>query len=255
MSGDYIPLYMQAYQLYEHGIPISEIARRLYGFYNRKTYVRVKALIHKAKKRLNVNQTWLTHLYKGNLGANGYSLYDPRTGYRIFVPGLVLEERLPESEFHEPYIPHASPVTSSMTSMGTIFNVKSLGKTQSNPPGGLGEERIVYLNEALEELNELLGLLGVPEDSIVREEAARLIHVNKGLLEDNLLRRAVVVSTSLISVAVHRPGLLERSLKLINELYDDIKPYIISTIYKMKIPDNLISKVFRGLLEFLVNRS
>ena len=252
----YAPLYIQVYEMYENGIPLHEIARRVYGIIDERKLGSVRKLISYARKRLGREQTFSQSSHVETFRGMSGLVFDPRTGSYIDPEtGLVVEDGLPYYEFKEEFLKTGAPVPSSLTSMGTLFYSKRLGKIQVDPPGGLGDEVLVDLNEALSELSNVLGFLDVAENSVVREEAARLVHRNRDMLNDKRVRIAVVVSSVLISVSIHRPSLLDRLLSLISELYGDVKPIIVSTIYKMKIPEKLRDKVFRGLLEFLVNRS
>ncbi len=257
MTADYIPKYVQVYRMWEQGIPKHEIARRLYGIIDYKTLGIIRKLISYARKRLKREQTFsLSSNVETRHTPIRYHLYDPRTGYKIFVEGMVLEERLPETEFNEAYIPHSNPVPYSMTGLGVIFNYKSIGKIQANPPGGLGDKSTLLLNEALELMDNILGLIGVGEESIIREEAGKIIHDNKDKLEqlvDKHMLEILVVSAVLIGVLTHKPGLIGKLSRVVNELYGDVKDMITGMVYQLKIPPPVMEKAFKGLLEYIFN--
>lgn len=246
----YVPRYVQVYRMFESGVPVHEIARRIYGVIDERKLGSIRKLISYARKKLGRERTFSQSLYGETFPAHS-PVFDPRTSsYVDPESGLVLDEKLPYYEFKEEFLSHASPAPSSLTSLGTIFYSKRLGRIQADPPGALGDERLIKVNNGLEELSRILGLLGVPGDSVVREAAARLLRANIDLF--SIVEAAV--SAALVSIAAFRPGDIGRVFD-IAESYGVSRNHLVSLVMRMKIPSRLIHKAFYGLLEFLAKNS
>ena len=243
-------LYYQVYSMYEQNIPFEEIARRIYGEVSKRTVKRVRELIRYASRKIRGKNNFLPCLYRETFPAHSHLVFDPKTSsYVDPETGVVLEEELPFSEVGEEFLSHASPTPASLTSLGTIFFSKRLGRIQSDPPGALGDDKIIRINDGLEELSRVLGLLGVPSDSVVRESASRLLRMNIDYFDDIV---EVVVSSVMVSVAAFRPGDIGRVFDIATS-YGISSRHLISLVMRMRVPTKLYEKAFYGLLEFLVN--
>lgn len=192
--------------LYRAGLPAWEIAARVYGVDSRRTRQRVYSIIYLYGKRLK--------MLSGSRvedGARG-EVTDPESG-------LVLGER----GFGESFVEHARPVTASSPFLGAYQNLRQL-------KASLKKEDVRAVN-AMGFVDRLMGPLGIPHESIIREEAMLLAKRFSGRGRP----KEVAAAAALASVIRHRPadvgfmmevleaaGVRSLNLLLVNEMLSSL---------------------------------
>jgi len=164
--------------LYRSGLSPREIALKVYGSDSRRFRQRVHNIVYLYGKRLGL----LRDTRPLEDGVRGETVDSSS--------GLVLRE----GELGESFVEHARPVTASSPFLGAYQNLRQL-------KASLKKEGVRAVN-AMGFVDRLLGPLGIPHESIIREEAMLLAKRFSGRGRP----KEVAAAAALASVIRHRPA-------------------------------------------------
>jgi len=170
--------------LYRSGLTAREIALRIYGDDSRKARQRVHSIINLYGKRLG--------LLRGSRVHREGEVVESESGVYLGV------------EVRSGFVEHSRPVTNSAPFLGSYCNVRQL-------KASLKREEVRVVN-VLSLIDRIMGPLGYPHDSMVREEAMYLARkfTSKGKVKE------VAAAAAFVAVLLRRPG----DLRLLIEALD-----------------------------------
>ena len=194
------------------GLPVPEIARRVYGSDNYRNRQRVRNIIYLYGKRLGL--------------LNAQTILNDKTGEEVDDSGIVIDSLITDNYFYENSIP-----TPPQTFLGGYSNIIQL-------KASLNKEELAYF-KILEWIGRFLSIAGVRRESVIKQTAALIAKRNTHL--------KLKYSDKLVAAAVAAIALIFHNYN-INDFVNIVKEYVeprtlIKVIYEVKLPNEIANSL------------